>query len=575
MFRTTYLLSRYLKCSRHSCFRLLHKSTSRTNLNTENNTTKFKEKITNGPSLSDFINKNNIPSLIDTNIDNPPYISSENNTSRKIYIETYGCQMNVSDTEIINSILKSAGFEIIQDITQTDVILIMTCAIREGAEQKIWNRLKYFRTLKKKHDRISQHKLKIGVLGCMAERLRHELIEKEKIVDIVAGPDSYKDLPNLLSLADEGQKAVNVMLSIDETYADVMPVRINEESKSAFISIMRGCDNMCSYCIVPFTRGKERSRPISSILDEVKHLSDQGVKEITLLGQNVNSYRDRTAGVESKIILSSGFKTIYKTKKGGLLFADLLDKVSDVNPEIRIRFTSPHPKDFPDDVLHVINEKPNICKLLHLPAQSGNSEILEKMRRGYTREAYLELVNHIREIVPGVALTSDFICGFCGETEEAHQDTLSLMNIVKYEFAYIFPYSMRQKTQAHRKLEDNVPEEVKKRRADEAYAVFRECSLELHKKEIGHYHLVQVLGPSKRSELDWSGRNDWNTKIIYPQLPLPIEENSTNYRLPCPGDYIVVQITDCTSQVLKGKALYHTTLQEFYKKHSEEKSLYI
>ncbi|KAF8773267.1 CDK5RAP1-like protein like [Argiope bruennichi] len=483
--------------------------------------------------------------------------------------------MNVSDSEIINSILKSAGFEIIQDITQTDVILIMTCAIREGAEQKIWNRLKYFRTLKKKHDRISQHKLKIGVLGCMAERLRHELIEKEKIVDIVAGPDSYKDLPNLLSLADEGQKAVNVMLSIDETYADVMPVRINEESKSAFISIMRGCDNMCTYCIVPFTRGKERSRPISSILDEVKHLSDQGVKEITLLGQNVNSYRDRTAGVESKIILSSGFKTIYKTKKGGLLFADLLDKVSDVNPEIRIRFTSPHPKDFPDDVLHVINEKPNICKLLHLPAQSGNSEILEKMRRGYTREAYLELVNHIREIVPGVALTSDFICGFCGETEEAHQDTLSLMNIVKYEFAYIFPYSMRQKTQAHHKLEDNVPEEVKKRRADEAYAVFRECSLELHKKEIGHYHLVQVLGPSKRSELDWSGRNDWNTKIIYPQLPLPIEENSTNYRLPCPGDYIVVQITDCTSQVLKGKALYHTTLQEFYKKHSEEKSLYI
>ncbi|GBM63925.1 CDK5 regulatory subunit-associated protein 1 [Araneus ventricosus] len=574
MFRPIYLWSRYLKCARHNCFRLLHKSTLQANLSTED-VTKFKEKVANGPSLSDFINKNSIPNLIDTDVDHPPYMPFENNTSRKIYLETYGCQMNVSDTEIINSILKSAGFEIVQDVAQTDVIFIMTCAIREGAEQKIWNRLKYFRTLKKKHDKTSHHKLKIGVLGCMAERLKHKLIEKEKIVDIVAGPDSYKDLPNLLSLADEGQKAVNVMLSADETYADVMPVRINEQSKSAFISIMRGCDNMCTYCIVPFTRGRERSRPISSILDEVKHLSDQGVKEITLLGQNVNSYRDQTAGVESKIVLSSGFKTVYKSRRGGLLFADLLDKVSDVNSEIRIRFTSPHPKDFPDDVLHLINEKPNICKLLHLPAQSGNSEVLEKMRRGYTREAYLELVDHIRKIVPGVALTSDFICGFCDETEEAHQDTLSLMNIVKYEFAYIFPYSMRQKTHAFHRLKDNVPEEIKKRRADETYAVFRDCSLELHKKEIGHYHLVQVLGPSKRSELDWSGRNDWNTKIIYPQVPLPTEENSTTCRLPCPGDYIVVQITDCTSQVLKGKALYHTTLQEFYTKNSADRSLYI
>ncbi|GIZ04754.1 CDK5RAP1-like protein [Caerostris extrusa] len=334
---------------------------------------------------------------------------------------------------------------------------------------------------------------------------------------------------------------------------------------------MRGCDNMCTYCIVPFTRGIERSRPVSSIVDEVKYLSDQGVKEITLLGQNVNSYRDTTSEIQTDIVLSSGFNTVYKRKRGGLLFADLLDKVSDVNPEIRIRFTSPHPKDFPDDVLHVINEKHNICKLLHLPAQSGNSEILRKMRRGYTREAYLELIDHVRNIIPGVAFTSDFICGFCDETEEAHQETLSLIKEVKYEYAYIFPYSMRPKTPAHRHLEDNVPKEVKKRRVEEAFRVFRVSTLELHKREIENYHLIQVLGMSKRSELQWSGRNDWNTKVIYPQVPIPIAEGSNDCRLPNAGDYIVVQINDCTSQVLKGKAMYHTTLQEFYRKQSEKK----
>ncbi|GFR33668.1 mitochondrial tRNA methylthiotransferase CDK5RAP1 [Trichonephila clavata] len=533
------------------------------NLSSEN-IEKFKEKISKGPSLSNFITNNPNLSVVD-DVDYPPYLTSENNASRKIYVETYGCQMNVSDTEIIYSILKNAGFEIVKDINDTDVIFIMTCAIREGAEQKIWSRLNYFKTVKRKHDVMHAHKMKIGVLGCMAERLKHKLIEKEKIVDIVAGPDSYKDLPNLLSLADEGQKAVNVMLSADETYADIMPVRINEMSKSAFVSIMRGCDNMCTYCIVPFTRGRERSRPVSSILDEIRYLSDQGIKEITLLGQNVNSYRDLSADLDSEMVLSPGFKTVYKKRKGGLLFADLLDRVSDINPEIRIRFTSPHPKDFPDDVLHVINAKPNICKLLHMPAQSGNSEVLERMRRGHTREAYFELIDHIRKIIPNVAFTSDFICGFCDETEEAHHDTLSLIKEVKYEFAFIFAYSMRQKTHAYYDLKDNVPEEVKKRRAEEAHSVFRDCALELHKKEIGKYHLVQVLGPSKRSESDWSGRNDWNTKVIYPQVPIPVEKDSNNYHLPTPGDYIVVQIHDCSSQVLKGKPMYHTTLQEFYK----------
>ncbi|GFX32731.1 mitochondrial tRNA methylthiotransferase CDK5RAP1 [Trichonephila clavipes] len=552
------------KLSSHKCHRILQNYSLNRSLNSEN-IEKFKEKISKGPSLSNFITNNPNLSAVNDTVDYPPYLTSENNASRKIYVETYGCQMNVSDTEIIYSILKNAGFEIVKDINDTDVIFIMTCAIREGAEQKIWNRLNYFKTVKRKHDVMHAHKLKIGVLGCMAERLKHKLIEKEKIVDIVAGPDSYKDLPNLLSLADEGQKAVNVMLSADETYADIMPVRINEMSKSAFVSIMRGCDNMCTYCIVPFTRGRERSRPVLSILDEIKYLSDQGIKEITLLGQNVNSYRDLSAGMDSEMVLSPGFKTVYKKRKGGLLFADLLDRVSDINPEIRIRFTSPHPKDFPDDVLHVINAKPNICKLLHMPAQSGNSEVLERMRRGHTREAYLELIDHIRKIIPDVAFTSDFICGFCDETEEAHLDTLSLIKEVKYEFAFIFAYSMRQKTHAYYDLKDNVPEEVKKRRAEEAHSVFRDCALELHKKEVGKYHLVQVLGPSKRSESDWSGRNDWNTKVIYPQVPIPVEKSSNNYHLPSPGDYIVVQIHDCSSQVLKGKALYCTTLQEFYK----------
>ncbi|GFT42274.1 mitochondrial tRNA methylthiotransferase CDK5RAP1 [Nephila pilipes] len=564
MFRFFCRWNWHKKLLRHKCRRILPNYSFSSSINSEN-IQQFKEKISKGPSLSNFIT-NNINHIPENDIvDYPPYLTSENNVSRKIYVETYGCQMNVSDTEVIYSILKQSGFEIVKDINDTDVIFIMTCAIREGAEQKIWSRLNYFKTLKRKHDAFYPHKLKIGVLGCMAERLKRKLIEKEKIVDIVAGPDSYKDLPNLLSLADEGQKAVNVMLSADETYADIMPLRINEKSKSAFISIMRGCDNMCTFCIVPFTRGRERSRPVSSILDEVKYLSDQGIKEITLLGQNVNSYRDLSTDIDSEMILSPGFKTVYKKRTGGLLFADLLDKVSDINPEIRIRFTSPHPKDFPDEVLHVINSKPNICKLLHMPAQSGNSEVLQRMRRGHTREAYLELINHIKKIIPNVAFTSDFICGFCDETEEAHRDTLSLIKEVKYEFAYVFPYSMRQKTHAYYDLKDNVPEEVKKRRAEEAHSVFRDCAVELHKKEIGNYHLIQVIGPSKRSESDWSGRNDWNTKVIYPQIPIPIEKDSNNCHLPCPGDYIVVQIHDCSSQVLKGKALYHTTLQEFYR----------
>ncbi|UYV77255.1 CDK5RAP1 [Cordylochernes scorpioides] len=435
--------------------------------------------------------------------------------------------------------------------------------------------------------------------GCMAERLKHKLVEQEKMVDVVAGPDSYRDLPRLLAVPT-GESAVNVMLSLDETYADVMPVRQDPNSPSAFVSdlpaaspfvhnkqgvlfsryltrttqnesnvmpcarsIMRGCNNMCTYCIVPFTRGRERSRPLTSILDEVRYLSDKGVKEITLLGQNVNSYRDtaeesvpfilRSPPQQPQQILSEGFSTVYKLKSAGLRFADLLHHVAQVNPEIRIRFTSPHPKDFPDEriqVLDVIREHPNICNQLHMPAQSGNSQVLETMMRGYTREAYLKLIHHIRELIPGtshvsgadIALTSDFICGFCGETEEQHQDTLSLIEAVKYNYAFIFPYSLRQRTQAHRQLQDNVPEEVKGRRVREALDVFRENALELNNKQLGQIQLVMVEGRSKRSEADLAGRNDGHTKVIFPAVELPDGSDSTRRPI-LPGDYVAVKVT--------------------------------
>ncbi|CAH1955501.1 unnamed protein product [Acanthoscelides obtectus] len=348
--------------------------------------------------------------------------------------------MNVNDAEIVLAILKNNDFEPTKDLIEADVILILTCAIRDSAEEKIWGRLGFLKGLKR-----TRKKVFAGLLGCMAERLKTKVLETSDMVDLVAGPDSYRDLPRLLSLTDTDQRSVNVLLSLDETYADISPVRLNENSISAYVSIMRGCDNMCTYCIVPFTRGRERSRPVSSILREVEQLSEKGVKEVTLLGQNVNSYR-------------------LKPKKGGLRFADLLNRVAAVNPEMRIRFTSPHPKDFPDEVVEVIRQHSNVCKNLHMPAQSGNSVVLERMRRGYTREAYLELVRSIRLKLPDVALSSDFICGFCGETDEEFEDTLSLMEEVRYNQAYLFAYSMRERTTAHRRFKDDVPPDVKQRR---------------------------------------------------------------------------------------------------------------
>ncbi len=574
-----------LKIFRHE-FKVSHtgicqtrKTLLRTYSSSSNNDITAKAKIVTGPGLEYFIA--NADGQRTVREDNP--VEEENHyltknhydgQGRKVFFETYGCQMNVNDTEIAWSILQENGFSKTSSIKESDVVLVMTCAVREGAEEKIWNRLEYLKYLKRRRaEHKSKPQMMIAIIGCMAERLKTKIVEREKLVDVVCGPDAYRDLPRLLAITHSGQAAVNVLLSLEETYADVIPVRLNANSPSAFVSIMRGCDNMCSYCIVPFTRGRERSRPISSILDEVRLLSEQGVKEVTLLGQNVNSYRDKSEVIHSSCdidnpSISKGFKTIYKSRKGGLHFADLLDKVSVIDPEMRIRFTSPHPKDFPDAVLRLIQERANICNQLHMPAQSGSTHMLEMMRRGYTREAYIDLVEHVRDILPNVSLSSDFIAGFCGETEEDHQHTISLMKLVKYNFAFCFPYSMRQKTNAYHRLQDNVPPEVKGRRHEELITIFREEALKLNIDQMGEIQLVLTEGISKRSDEELAGRTDGNTKVIFANKRLPEgqpdqELSNSEARHAQSGDYVAVRITGGSSQVLKAQPLYITTLAEF------------
>ncbi|XP_071543624.1 mitochondrial tRNA methylthiotransferase CDK5RAP1 [Panulirus ornatus] len=527
-----------------------------------------------GPGLEFFIaNNNSADNKIckrDLEKLSHPYINVEdvNGRGRKVYFDVYGCQMNVNDTEVAWSVLQDCGYVRTSKMEVADVVLVMTCSIREGAEQKVWNKLNYLKGLKNKRSKNRKATpMKIGILGCMAERLKKKLVEKEKSIDVVVGPDSYRDLPRLLAIVEEGETAVNVLLSMEETYADIVPVSFSASRMSAYVSVMRGCDNMCAYCIVPFTRGRERSRDIHSILEEVRYLSDQGIKEITLLGQNVNSYRDTSEVPHASFSINKveethlvkGFKTIYKPKKGGMRFADLLDKVSQVDPEIRIRFTSPHPKDFPDEVLYLIQERNNICKNIHLPAQSGNTRILELMRRGYTREAYCELVAHIRTIIPGVSLSSDFICGFCSETEAEFEETLSLMREVKYNFCYMFPYSLREKTPAHRKLVDDIPYSVKLNRLERMNEVFRFEVIKINRAQIGQQQLVLVEGTSKRSSLHLVGRNDSNTRVIFPDVE--IEDTNGTTKKAQPGDYISIRITDSTPQVLKGTPIAITTLQ--------------
>ena len=445
-------------------------------------------------------------------------------SNKKFFIETYGCQMNFADSEIVNSILIEDGMTVAANPESADVILVNTCSIRENAETKVWNRLKELRSIKKTNSELT-----VGVLGCMAERIKDRIIEEEHLVDIVVGPDAYRDIPRLLAEVDDGRKAVNVLLSLEETYADIAPVRTTGNGVSSFVSIMRGCDNMCSFCVVPFTRGRERSRPMESILKEIQQLSDEGYKEVTLLGQNVNSYKD-----------------------GENTFTRLMDAASLINPEIRFRFSSPHPKDFPDDLLHLIAERPNLCNYIHIPAQAGSDSMLERMRRPYTREQYLELTEKMRAIIPGVSLSTDIIAGFCGETEEEHQGTMTLMKEVGYDLAYMFAYSERERTLAYRKFEDDVPEETKKRRLSEIITQQMNIQKERNLDEIGQRHLVLVEGTSKKSEDQVSGRTDTNKIAVFDRRDFE------------KGDYVEIEVTDCTSATLIAKPIRKTTITEFY-----------
>ncbi|KAF0304142.1 CDK5 regulatory subunit-associated protein 1 [Amphibalanus amphitrite] len=485
----------------------------------------------------------------------------EHGLGRRVLFVVHGCQMNVNDTEVAWAVLQQAGYQRAENISEADVVLIMTCSIREGAETKIWNKLENYKRLKASKG-YTGSQFKVGVLGCMAERLRQRLVEADVGVDLVAGPDSYRHLPRLLAQPEDAGAAVHVQLSLEETYADVQPVRLDPHAPAAYVTIMRGCDNMCTYCIVPFTRGRERSRPLDSVVEEVRRLSEQGVREVTLLGQNVNSYRDTSGSERSSAEatrLAAGFSTVYRPKTGGTRFADLLSAVADVDPEMRVRFTSPHPKDFPDEVLRVIAERPNVCSCLHLPAQSGSSRVLADMRRGYTREAYLELVRHVRRMVPGVALTSDFIAGFCGETEADFEETLSLMREVGYQYCFLFAYSRREKTRAHHRLVDDVPPAEKQRRVAEMARLYRAMAQQLNTRQVGSTQIVLLERPSPRSPDSLLGRNDANVKVIVPRLwagaPLAA------------GQYVAVEVTGASSEVLHGRPLERITLQEFARQH--------
>lgn len=433
----------------------------------------------------------------------------------KFYIETYGCQMNQNDSEVVAAVMQQEGFEYTATLEQADIILINTCAIRDNAEQRIWGRLAEFRGLKKQ-----KPWLLVGIIGCMAERLKDKLIEQEKTVDIVVGPDGYRSLPALVREAASGTKAVNVLLSREETYAEISPVRLDKNGVTAFVSIMRGCNNMCAYCVVPYTRGVERSRDAETILAEVRDLFARGYREVTLLGQNVNSYR-----------------------YGDITFAELLARVAEISPLLRVRFATSHPKDLSDELIETIAKWPNICRTIHLPAQSGSSAVLERMNRKYTREWYLDRIAAIRKRLPECAISTDLIAGFCGETDDDHAQTLSLMREVGYDFAYMFKYSERPGTKAQRTMTDDIPEEVKTARLTEIINLQNELSLESNRHDVGRHFEVLIEGTSKRSEEEIFGRTSQNKVVVLPRM---------NYR---PGDYVHVLITDCSSATLIGTPL--------------------
>ena len=457
---------------------------------------------------------------------------NKGNTDRKLYIESYGCQMNFSDSEIVASILEKEGFGTTSKADDADVILLNTCSIREKAEQTVRNRLKHFNGLKKDRPEIT-----VGVLGCMAERLKAKLLEEEKIVDLVVGPDAYRDLPNLINEADEGQKGVNTFLSREETYADIAPVRLGSNGVTAFISIMRGCDNMCSFCVVPFTRGRERSRDPYSIVNEAKDLWNKGYREVTLLGQNVDSYKWSPEENNKARLNKSGSTAIVN-------FANLLEMVALVSPDLRVRFSTSHPKDITDEVLHTMKKYDNICKYIHLPAQSGNTRVLELMNRTYSREWYMDRVDAIRKILgDDCGISSDMISGFCTETEEEHQDTLTLMDYVKYDFSYMFYYSERPGTLAQKKYADDIPLEIKKRRLSEIIAKQQDISLQRNKRDLGKTFKVLIEGTSKRSDQHVQGRNTANKVVVF-------EDRGFKK-----GQYVDVKVNDCSAATLLGEAV--------------------
>ncbi len=452
---------------------------------------------------------------------------------KNLYIESYGCAMNFADSEVVASILTQNGYVTTTIEEDADVILINTCSIRENAEQRIKHRLIHLRANKKRNN-----ELVIGILGCMAERLKKSLLEDEKLVDIVAGPDSYRDLPKLLSEVEDGNKSINVLLSLEETYAEISPTRLNSNGVTAFVSIMRGCDNMCSFCVVPFTRGRERSRDAESILNEVKELSTLGYKEVTLLGQNVDSYLWFGGGPKKEFN-----KLTNEEQAQSINFAKLLEMVALIDSNMRIRFSTSHPKDITDDVLFTMAKYANICKYVHLPAQSGNSRILELMNRNYTREWYMSKVNRIREIMPNCGISCDIISGFCTETEEDHSDTLSLIDLAQFDFSYMYNYSERPGTLAARKYADDVSDEVKGRRLTEIIQIQNSVSKLKNANRVGQIYRVLIEGNSKKSDLDLKGRSDQNMVVIFPK---------ENYK---PGQYVDVVIERSTTTTLVGKAL--------------------
>ena len=453
--------------------------------------------------------------------------------TKKMYIESYGCQMNFSDSEIVASILAKEGFSTTQDIVEANIVFVNTCSIREKAELTIRKRLEFYNSIK----RDRNPKMLVGVLGCMAERLKEKFLEEEKLVDIVVGPDSYRDLPNLIAEVEDGKKAVNVILSLEETYADISPVRLGGNGVTAFVSITRGCDNMCTFCVVPFTRGRERSRDPQSIIQECTNLFNDGYREITLLGQNVDSYLWYGGGAKKDFK-----KADSKTQESSISFADLLDKVAQINPLLRIRFSTSNPQDMSIAAIDIMAKHKNICNYIHLPVQSGSSRLLKVMQRGYNREDYITLIDNIKQRIPDCAISMDIITGFCSETEEDHKETLSLMDYVKYDFGYMFKYSERPNTPAAR-MDDNIDEKTKQRRLAEVIEKQQAHSLLHMQEKLGNTYEVLIEGNSKKSNNHFYGRTTYNSAVVF--------EKGT-HKL---GDYVMVKIEDCTSATLKGKII--------------------